>query len=102
VLELLTPRTARLRVRGLEPGGRPVCWDAGERSGQEVEGARCALGTILELGVPFACLGLEVGQEVELLGTLVEGDEARETLPADDLVRFTVPGSAFESWMWSA
>ncbi len=101
-LELLSPRPARVRVKGLMTGERPVQWDDSARAGRPIEGAACHLQTVLEMGIPFAALGLAPGEEVELLVRLFEGGEPLETLPADALVRFTVPDEAYEDWMWSA
>lgn len=102
VLDVLAPRSARLRVRGLEPGHRPVVW-AGEGQGPDpVEGAQCAVQDILEIGVPFASLGLTAGDYVEMLIQLERDGRAFESLPPDDLLRFSVPDPWFESVMWSA
>jgi hypothetical protein len=101
-LELLTPRQARIRVREMIAGARAVCWDDGDRAGREVAGALCQIGKILELGVPFASLGLRAGDGVEVLGTLLATGEPAETIPGDELLRFTVPDPSFDSAMWSA
>jgi alpha-amylase/alpha-mannosidase (GH57 family) len=65
-------------------------------------GARCVVGTILEVGVPFASLGLKPGESVELVAHLLEGGQPVETLPDTDLVRFQVPDASFAASMWSA
>ena len=101
VLELVSPRPARLLVKGLAPGTRAVLWDEpGE--GAPVEGARCAIGAILEIGIPFATLGLTAREPVEMIGLLRREGETVETVPADDLVRFSVPDETTEAAMWSA
>lgn len=102
VLEILTPRQSRVRVRGLQEGERPVCWDEGAQLGQDLAGAQCSIGNIVEIGIPFASLGLLVGDSVEVLGTLLKAGEPAETLPTDDLIRFSVPDHTFEAAMWSA
>jgi hypothetical protein len=60
------------------------------------------VGTILEVGVPFASLGLKPGESVELVAHLLEGGQPVETLPDTDLVRFQVPDASFAASMWSA
>ncbi len=99
-LEFLRPRPLRLRVRGLEPGVHPVCREAGEC--EPLAGGRCAIGSVLELGVPFASLGLEPRESVELLVQLLEAGEPIENLPGSDLIRFDVPDENYEASMWSA
>ena len=101
-IELLAPRQARFRVEGLEPGERPVRWEGGERNGEQVAGATCRIQTILELAIPFTTLGLKPGERVEILGHLVRDGNPIETLPAEQLLRFTVPDAGFEATIWSA
>jgi hypothetical protein len=83
----------------------PVEFDgtAGAPGGAEAAraGARCAIGSVLELGLPFAALGLAAGDEVELRVRLVEGGKTIETVPDGDMIRFTVPDESYESSMWS-
>jgi alpha-amylase/alpha-mannosidase (GH57 family) len=100
-LELLSPLSARVRVDALTRGERAVAYEGGERAGQPVPGARVVIGTILELAVPFAALGLEPGQDVEMLVQLLEGGEPAENLPGSELLQFTVPDDAFVRSMWS-
>jgi alpha-amylase/alpha-mannosidase (GH57 family) len=100
-LDLLTPRAVRLRVVSLATGERSVLRE-GEGGGGEVPGARCAIGSILELGVPFAGLGLAAGEPVELVAHLLEGGRTVETVPGTDLVRFEVPDASYADSMWSA
>jgi alpha-amylase/alpha-mannosidase (GH57 family) len=102
VLEFLTPEPLRVRVTGLDVGERPVLWEAPNAAGQPVPGARCQIGRLLELALPFASLGLKAGDQVELLGMLFREGAPAETIPADDLVRFSVPDASFEAAMWSA
>src|SRR5439155_15193958 len=126
VVEFLAPRSVQVRVRGLAPGRREVTVSAGVGlPGRSVAGAPdaslqvdgagesaaaaapppeavCEIGSILELAVSFASLGLVPGDGVELVAHLGRPGEPGETLPFDDLVRFTVPESADEAKMWSA
>jgi alpha-amylase/alpha-mannosidase (GH57 family) len=111
-VELLAPRAVRLRVRGLGPGAHAVvpaaapgggAGDAGSSGdGEELAGARCVVGRILELCVSFASLGLVPGDAVELVAYVIEGAQPIETLPDNDLVRFQVPDDRFAASMWSA
>jgi len=97
-VELLTPRARVARIEGLVPGSRPVI--GGE--GAPLPGARCEVGPIVEIALPFASLGLTSGEAVELVLHLGPAGERGVTLPPDDLVRFTVPGPVFEVGVWSA
>ncbi len=101
-LEFSSPAIGRIEIAGLEPGQPAVAWTAGERSGCPVEGARAAVGTIVEVSLPFASLGLAVGQPVELLARITQSGQPVETLPADDILRFKVPAQGDEARTWSA
>jgi alpha-amylase/alpha-mannosidase (GH57 family) len=101
-LDWVSPRAGRLLVRGLVAGEREVAWSDGKNGFGTLPGARCALGRVLELAVPFEPLGLRVGESVEIAGQLLRGAEPIEAFPWDDLVRFTVPDPHYEDAMWSA
>lgn len=101
-IEFLAPRPAALRVRSLGAGRPEVTWSDGARANAAVDGARCQVDRILELSLPFASLGLSAGESVEALGHLMRGGQRIETIPADRLIRFTVPDETFEEVMWSA
>jgi alpha-amylase/alpha-mannosidase (GH57 family) len=102
VFELLAPRPGLLRVNGLTPGERRVEWAGAGRSGEPVSAARCSIGSILEIGLPFASLGLAPREAVEMLGMLQRTGETVETVPSDDVIRFSVPDETSEAAMWSA
>ena len=57
--------------------------------------------TLVELAIPFASLGLSIGDSVERIGRLVRGTEPVEMLP-NDLMRFCLPDAQFDARMWSA
>jgi alpha-amylase/alpha-mannosidase (GH57 family) len=96
-IEFVHPRPARILVRGLAAGVRKVTGEGGT----EVPGARCAIGRVLELAVPFAAFGLVQGDGVEVTCRLLRAGEPFETFPWDDLVRFAVPGAHDEDSVWS-
>ena len=68
----------------------------------QVPGARCVVGNILEMAIPFASLGLAAGDPVEMVAHLLEGGQPVETMPDTDLIRFVVPDEGFADSMWSA
>lgn len=100
-IEILGPRPSRVIVRGLSAGSRPVTWASPHPDGTPVEGAVCRIGTILELAIPFASLGLAAGESVEMLLQVVHDGQTVETMPSDDILRFSVPDESFEGAMWS-
>ncbi len=102
LLEFLAPRALRVLVRGLERGPRAVVQAPEGGTEQPLAGAECQVGAILELGVPFAALGLVAGEAVELLALTLKGGQPVESFPSHELVRFTVPSADFEETMWSA
>jgi hypothetical protein len=97
-IEFLAPRIERVVVHGLAPGARPVTRDGDV----PVPGAVCAVGSILELGVPFRSLGYEAGEGVELILLIGRPGEPAESVPSDDLIRFVVPHPDYDAAMWSA
>ena len=101
-LDFLAPQQVRVVVRGLEPGARPVVRRAQDASLTPIAGAECRLGSVLELGLTFESLGLKAGDSVDLLVQLLKDGELVESLPAADLVRFSVPDASYEAFMWSA
>lgn len=101
-IEILTPRPMRLIVRGLGAGDRAVARQLEAGGEAPVAGGRAVLGAIVEIALPFESLGLAAGENVEILLHLVHDGRVVETLPGDDVVRFTIPDASFESAMWSA
>jgi alpha-amylase/alpha-mannosidase (GH57 family) len=101
-LEFLTPRALRVVVRGLVPGPRPMWRERPPDESTPLAGARCEVGGILEIGLPFASLGFRAGEPVELVIGLLERGEPVEHVPGDDLVRFDVPDPSFAASLWSA
>ncbi len=101
-LDFLAPRDLRVVVRGLAPGSRSVVLS--EKSGAEapLETAHCQVGTVLELGLSFASLGLAAGEAVELVALTLRAGQPVESFPSNEVVRFSVPSPDFEDTMWSA
>ncbi len=102
LLDFLAPHPVRVMVRGLELGERPVVRRGEDGGLVAVPDGQCRLGSVLELALTFASLGLEAGNNVDLLVQLMKDGEPIESLPAADLVRFSVPDASYEASMWSA
>jgi len=102
LLEIVEPHPRSLRVRGLIAGERVVVWEGGPQSGDPVPGATCGVGPLLEMGVPFASLGLVPGDPVAVLLQTWEGGRPLESYPDEGGFTFVVPGPDFEAAMWSA
>jgi alpha-amylase/alpha-mannosidase (GH57 family) len=102
LLDFLAPKVVRVLIRGLEPGERPVVRRAEDGVFVEVAGAECRIATVLELALPFERLGLAAGDSVDLLVQLMQDGVPVESLPAADLVRFSVPDASYGASMWSA
>jgi alpha-amylase/alpha-mannosidase (GH57 family) len=106
-LEFLAPRPLEVRVHGLASGERLVSAGppaaAGERAdaATALAGSACHIGSVLELALPFESIHLSPGESVDLVVHIGAPGEPGETLPPEDLVRFTVPGSGYEAAMWS-
>lgn len=100
-VELLAPHPVRLEARDLSPGDRPLFQVAAGEVERRVASGRCVVARIVEVAVPFAALGLEPGQSAQLVAHLSGNGVHLESVPADQVVRFTVPDDGFESRMWS-
>src|SRR5207237_1268926 len=59
--------------------------------GSPLPGARCVIGSVVEIGIPFRSLGYAVGESLELILLIGPPGAPGETLPSDDLVRLAVP-----------
>lgn len=101
-LDVVEPRPMRLRVVGLAAGERTVVADDVEGSDSPVSGAACRIGSLLELAVPFASVGLGPGDTVAMLVQALRDGQPIETYPGEAGLTFTVPGPDFEAEMWSA
>lgn len=102
LVDVLVPPSQRWIVRGLAVGERPVEREGSDVGSAPVPDARCALGVVCELALPFAALGTRPGDRVELLLHLVRGRDHLESVPPDQVVRVTVPDPGFDSAMWTA
>jgi hypothetical protein len=100
-IEIVEPRPLRLRVRGLVGGDRPVVRLTGDAAEEAVAGAACRIGELIELGVPFASLGLVPRESVALLVQALRDGRPFESYPADEGITFTVPDENFEASMWT-
>jgi alpha-amylase/alpha-mannosidase (GH57 family) len=101
-LERIEPRPMRVRVVGLAAGERTVSGGPTDGPQAPLDGARCHVGPLLELAVPFASLGLAPGEIVTLLVQVLRDGQPVESVPSDEGLSFTVPGPDFEAEMWSA
>jgi alpha-amylase/alpha-mannosidase (GH57 family) len=106
VLEITQPRRARVQVELSPADGKPrpaqifKFEDGTFRAA--ASSAVCAVEQVVEIGVPFADLGVKNGDTVELAVLRMQGERTVETLPARSPVVFAAPGSDFEAIMWSA
>jgi alpha-amylase/alpha-mannosidase (GH57 family) len=90
-LKFRAPAGFRLSVRGKV--GDPI----------GVPGARAAAGTILELRLPLAALGLQPGDAVAFVVMLTDAEGTElETHPGHRPIEVTVPDALFEARNWSA
>jgi len=56
---------------------------------------------IAELGVPFARLGLSVGQPIHFFVEVLEARQSRDRAPRDETINLTCPSPDFERIMWN-
>ena len=101
-VEIAAPRPASVTILRLERGTPRVTIVEPGGTSRELADARCRIGEVLELALPFSALGLERGTAVELVLQIIEDGHPVETYPSDQSVRFLVPDAGFESENWSA
>jgi alpha-amylase/alpha-mannosidase (GH57 family) len=103
-INFLTPAGVRVLVR---PGGAgyEVGIVARSGSGSEVRGcpgADAAVGKVLELKLPFGCLGLRPGAALSFLVALNRGGTEVEHHPRNHPITLRVPDRQFASSHWTA
>jgi alpha-amylase/alpha-mannosidase (GH57 family) len=63
-------------------------------------GIRCAIDRIVELAIPFAKLGVRVGEPIQFHVELVEGGQSRDHAPREGAIQLARPSPDFERVMW--
>ena len=63
---------------------------------------RAAADAILEIAVPFASLGVKVGDAVHFVIELSQNDQSIERVPTEGAIEAQVPSPDFELMMWQA
>lgn len=106
VVEIIQPRRVRIEV-DLAPGEsseRPARFLGFEdgRFHPLPSTAVCAVDQVVEVAVPFAELGAQGGDMIEMWVLRVQDGRTVETLPARSPIMFHAPRNDFESIMWSA
>ncbi len=94
--ELLIRRPGRSdqQVRWLGPR-------AGVTNGAPVpEGLQVGIDQIVELGIPFALLGVKVDQPIHFFAELLESTQSRDRAPRAGTINLTCPSPDFEQIMW--
>ena len=104
-LKFITPAGVRFSVRQALGRLTGTFWDRQSPEPHWVErgpgGAAVAAGTILELAIPMADLGLAAGQPVEFFVALCDNLGAEvERHPAHRPIELTVPDGLFEARQW--
>jgi alpha-amylase/alpha-mannosidase (GH57 family) len=98
-----------LRIGFLEPEGRAfdivqpaTAEQRGEWSGTSAPmgAVAFALDRIVEIAVPFAVLGVEVGAPIQFSVELLEGGQSRDRAPREGVIALARPSPDFERVMW--
>jgi hypothetical protein len=100
-IAIAAPRPIRLVVGPLSQSRPAVERRDDEGAGHPMAGAIAAFEHVLELSVPFEALGLAAGERVEFALEWLEDGAPVESLPAHDLIRFSVPDRGWQDGMWS-
>jgi alpha-amylase/alpha-mannosidase (GH57 family) len=88
--------TAQLESRAMPGSGGP---DWLVRPGS---GVRAAIGSVLEVRIPFADLGVSLHAPVAFLVAIIRGQEELEHHPRHRPIEITVPGGEFPARAWTA
>jgi alpha-amylase/alpha-mannosidase (GH57 family) len=101
-----------LRIGFVEPEGRAFDlvrpgtaqqrgeWIGGGAPG--AEGIAFAVDRIVEIGVPFAALGVEVGAPIQFCVEVLQGGQSRDRAPREGVIALVRPSPDFERVMWEA
>jgi alpha-amylase/alpha-mannosidase (GH57 family) len=103
-VNFLTPPGRRIRVRTGSTGTSAALVRRSAQGDWEVadcSGIRAALGTVLELRVPFACLDRQTHDPIAFLIALNRGAAEIEHHPRHQPIELTVPDSLFASVNWT-
>jgi alpha-amylase/alpha-mannosidase (GH57 family) len=100
-----------LRIGFPEPAGCEVVIDGPGQPRQrlrwtcagapaEATGIAFALDRIVEIAIPFAKLGVPVGEPIQFYVELLEGGQSRDRAPREGAILLTRPSADFERVMW--
>jgi alpha-amylase/alpha-mannosidase (GH57 family) len=104
-VNFLTPSGVRIFVRADRDGMqatlvRRMATDAWEIA--DCPGLRVAIGSVVELAVPFLCLGVRTHDPVAFIVALNRGASEVEHHPRHRPIEFEVPGRQFAAVNWTA
>jgi hypothetical protein len=104
-----------VRIGFIEPAGLELCirhagrpkqsWELIHEGVQQSVGdekVQIGVDRILEGAIPFALLGVEVGEAVRFFVELRESRQSRDRAPRDGEIQLERPSKAFEAKMWNA
>jgi len=68
----------------------------------EAEGKAIGVGLdkIVELAIPFAALGVDVGESMQFFIDLMQGEQSRDRAPREGTIHVTCPSADFERITW--
>ncbi len=90
------PEGCELRIERPGRAGQRGVWDGAEAAG----GVVFAVDRIVEAAIPFARLGIEVGEPLQFYVELLEGGQSRDRAPRDGTIMLARPSADFERVMW--
>jgi hypothetical protein len=61
-----------------------------------------AVGSIVELAIPFSLLGVKPDQSIQFYVELLEGTQSRDRAPREGTIKLMAPSPDFERIMWDA
>ncbi|MDW8266447.1 MAG: hypothetical protein RMJ52_14070, partial [Gemmataceae bacterium] len=66
----------------------------------DVAGLEVGIDQIVEVGVPFAALGVSAHQSVQFFVELLQGQQSRDRAPREGAIQLKCPSAEFEQIMW--
>jgi hypothetical protein len=66
----------------------------------DLAGIEFAVGRVVEVAIPFAKLGVAVGEPIQFYVELLEGGQSRDRAPREGTIALTRPSADFERVMW--
>lgn len=100
-VRFVEPQESELIVRGWKQSA-PTCELKRQGIPADKDGARAAIGRVVEAAIPFGGLGLKAGEPLSFFVELFSAGQSIDRSPGEGVIDLTVPSPQFEARSWQA